>query len=165
MNCFYHPEETAVASCVDCGRGLCKTCASQYTIAICSDCNLKRNTNEKNLALKKYIPSLILFAAGFIFGFKFLPTNTNTFSAKIATGFVSGWFLGGTIWGWFITRKWFRREVYATGFIKAARDTFRVGATIFVGFVAMPVGIVRLIIGLVKAQKTSQTINANRTDK
>jgi hypothetical protein len=39
MNCFNHPDITAVAICKCCGRGVCSSCAGSGQEAItCSDC-------------------------------------------------------------------------------------------------------------------------------
>ncbi len=42
MNCYFHTDQVAVATCQDCGIGLCKECASKYTPALCSECAGKR---------------------------------------------------------------------------------------------------------------------------
>ena len=38
MNCFYHPEQAAVAQCVKCMKGLCKDCATVYDPPYCESC-------------------------------------------------------------------------------------------------------------------------------
>ncbi|MBQ9309361.1 MAG: hypothetical protein IJ222_00675 [Bacteroidales bacterium] len=38
MNCYYHPEKNAVASCQHCGRHLCQECADKYSPCLCEDC-------------------------------------------------------------------------------------------------------------------------------
>ena len=52
MNCFDHPEEVAVANCVDCNKGLCNYCAHKYDFPICSQCNLQRVKYEKKQIIK-----------------------------------------------------------------------------------------------------------------
>ena len=47
MNCFNHPKSSAVATCVVCGKGLCKKCSIKFSDPICNDCNGKRETAEK----------------------------------------------------------------------------------------------------------------------
>ena len=70
MNCYYHPYRRAVAQCPDCGKGLCKECASKYQKPICPECNNKRGRE----GLKTYITPLIvcalLFGLGCIVGAK-----------------------------------------------------------------------------------------------
>ncbi len=38
MKCFYHVNEDAVGQCVDCGKFLCRECASKYKPVLCDDC-------------------------------------------------------------------------------------------------------------------------------
>lgn len=47
MNCFFHEDQVAVATCQDCGIGLCKECASKYTPALCPECAKKRVENNE----------------------------------------------------------------------------------------------------------------------
>lgn len=50
MKCYYHPEEEAVGQCVDCGKFLCKECASKYKPVLCDDCyETRRRNNELDL--------------------------------------------------------------------------------------------------------------------
>lgn len=60
MNCYNHPTQTAVAQCVDCGKGLCSQCASMYSIPICSTCNKQRITSEKGRTTKELLVTFIL---------------------------------------------------------------------------------------------------------
>jgi hypothetical protein len=52
MNCYYHNDVGSVAQCTDCGKYLCKSCASHYEIPLCKECALQRNENLKKLAFK-----------------------------------------------------------------------------------------------------------------
>lgn len=38
MNCYYHEERPAVAQCIHCGVGLCRSCAEQYSDPTCEGC-------------------------------------------------------------------------------------------------------------------------------
>lgn len=38
MNCFYHRETEAAAACNNCGRPLCRHCASLYKMPLCAEC-------------------------------------------------------------------------------------------------------------------------------
>ncbi len=64
MNCYNHPSQTAVAQCTDCGKGLCRQCASQYTIPICTQCNDKR----KNVNVAEYVKPLVICTILYIIG-------------------------------------------------------------------------------------------------
>lgn len=52
MNCYYHPELDANATCKTCGKALCNDCAVQFgNIIKCRECiNIKlKNPEEKNI--------------------------------------------------------------------------------------------------------------------
>ena len=38
MKCYYHEDRDAVATCQNCGKGLCKECASKHIPCYCPDC-------------------------------------------------------------------------------------------------------------------------------
>lgn len=64
MNCFYHPSEPAVAQCIDCGKGLCHSCATTYQTPICTNCNKKRSRNGMIEYVKPLLICAVLFAIG-----------------------------------------------------------------------------------------------------
>jgi len=74
MNCFNHSNIVAVGICNDCKTGLCLTCASKYTIHICSRCNIRRAKREKSKILNELI---LTFFAGLIFVAFSIVTPTN----------------------------------------------------------------------------------------
>lgn len=55
MNCYKHPIQSAVATCPDCGKGLCVECASSYMIPICNVCNKRRINEEKTRIIKEMV--------------------------------------------------------------------------------------------------------------
>ena len=120
---------------------------------------------DANLVIKKYIPSLALFIIGFIVFFK-------TTDQSIAAGIIGGFLMGGTIWGWFLTKKWFTVGIFdATGsdgsytMLDAFRFLFRIAASVVVGVFAMFVGIIQLIIAFfVKGKEVSDVINAHKVE-
>lgn len=38
MNCYYHNDVPAVATCKVCGKSLCKECADRYSPVLCDEC-------------------------------------------------------------------------------------------------------------------------------
>ena len=55
MNCFFHEELSAVASCTSCNKALCKSCASKYNPCLCDECfNIETDlVKEEKNKLKK----------------------------------------------------------------------------------------------------------------
>ena len=112
-----------------------------------------------NLVIKKYIPSLALFIVGFIVSSKYIWND-------LSMGFIGGWLLGGIVWGWYLTSNWFGPSNFETfsvfwifGFI------FRFMVSAAVGIVAMPLGIIQLIIAIfVKGKQVSDAVNAYKAE-
>ena len=156
MNCFNHPEEAAVASCIDCGKGLCKECAGLYQMPICNECNMKRVKSEKSDLIRIYLPSIICFVAGFI-----IMVLVNGIHG-IIPGIIFGWLFAGVPWGWkvvtFIQPRMF---LFLSIFGWIIYFFIKILLAYFVGIVALPVGIVKLIINIVSANKKEKNINQN----
>jgi len=156
MNCFYHPDTVSVAACVDCGKGLCQECASRYQFPICNECNEIRLKSEKQAIFKQYIPSAIFFIAGLIFGLKVI--NENVYSS-----IVLGYMIAGVFWGWkvisFIQPKMFL-FLPIVGWVFYFFIKFIL--SMVVGIVAMPIGIVRIIIKHISAFFKGINIKKNR---
>lgn len=68
MNCYYHPSRPAVAQCPDCGKGLCRKCASIYVKPICRDCNRHRAGQERASYIRTLVGCTIFFIIGCIIG-------------------------------------------------------------------------------------------------
>jgi hypothetical protein len=153
MNCFNHPEEVAVASCVDCGKGLCKNCASLYQMPICNECNLKRVKTDKGNLVRVYVPSVVLFIPWMLWCIA---------NGSFLMGFIAGFIFAGIPWGWkvvtFIQPKMFLFLSFG-GWVVYFLIKFVISC--FVGIVALPIGLIKLIISLVSAHKKEQNINNN----
>ena len=68
MKCFYHTDVDAVAQCVDCGKFLCKDCASKYKPVLCDECYQTR-VNDRNLNLVSEAKQVIkVYVKGVVFG-------------------------------------------------------------------------------------------------
>ena len=162
MNCFNHPEEAAVASCLDCGKGLCKECASLYQMPICNDCNLKRVKNDKSNIIKVYAPSIVLFLIGIPFGvYSVAPEDASIF-VKIGFGIISGYFYAAIPWGWkaitFLQPKMFLFLSFMGWFIYFL---IKFILSVFVGLVALPLGLIKLIVNMISARKKEENIVKN----
>ncbi len=60
MNCFYHPNTPAVATCRDCGKAICRDCATEMTYGdlLCPSC-LESLAHYQLNWLKKFRKRLI----------------------------------------------------------------------------------------------------------
>lgn len=63
MNCYEHSLQAAVAQCPDCGKGLCRECASNFSVPICPACN-KRRINAEKVGIVKEL--LLTFGLGIL---------------------------------------------------------------------------------------------------
>lgn len=68
MECYYHSGREIVAVCSECGKGLCKECASKWEPILCDDC-AKNRIDEKRAGLKQAIGlGVLILAAGIVIG-------------------------------------------------------------------------------------------------
>lgn len=151
MNCYYHSDQIAVAQCTDCGKGLCKDCASIYEIPICDSCNKKRISNEE----KHLINELLFIGIGgavltclmsILMNNSHHPVNGDT---SITHYLILFYMFSGAIAGWqtltkitssmFISMSFVGWGIYF--FVKAI-------LAIFVGLIMLPVKIIRNIYQL-----------------
>jgi len=158
MNCYNHPGEVAVASCVDCGKGLCKKCTGIYQIPICDECNLKRVKADKGTTIKIYLPSIILFIIGIIVG-------VSGYSS-LYMGILFGYLFGGIPWGWkIVTFIQPRMFLFLSFFGWVMYFFIKLSIASFVGMIAFPIGLIKLIVSLVSAHKKEKDINNNLANK
>ena len=99
MKCANHPTMDAVATCVDCGKGLCSDCTNAYEFPICEKCNAIRVGGEKR-ELTKNIVLTVLF---FIIGAYFAVSSGGGFN--IISAIVIGYLFAGIPWGWSFLNK------------------------------------------------------------
>jgi hypothetical protein len=153
MNCYNHPEEVAVASCIDCGKGLCKTCTGLYQMPICNECNLKRVKNDKGNIIKIYLPSIALFIIGIIIGIS---------NISFAMGIFLGYIFASVPWGWkFVTFIQPRMFLFLSFFGWLMYFCIKLTISTLVGIVALPIGLIKLIISFVSAHNKEKNINNN----
>ena len=84
MNCFYHPNQPAVTTCTDCGKGLCTQCARRTQPIVCPDCfnKIKKNNIRSNTF------SLIIFGVVFIVGYNIDIMQDSRIEAPWISGYV-----------------------------------------------------------------------------
>lgn len=91
MNCYYHPSRPAVAQCPDCGKGLCRECASKYEKPICTECNNKRGKNATMTYARPLVVCAILFVVGCLVGKSFGFGDEPAVMGYIFTCVYGGW--------------------------------------------------------------------------
>ena len=92
MNCFYHPNTSAVATCRDCGKAICRDCTTEMKDGslLCPSCLESLGLYQLNW-LKKFKKRLI---AGGIIGAAFLfLVIKEAGTAGILWGFIIGFFI------------------------------------------------------------------------
>ena len=75
MNCYNHTDQPAVATCIDCGKGLCSECSNKYNIFICDSCNLKRLYTEKSSIATRWGISIAIAVLFTLINFEILPKD------------------------------------------------------------------------------------------
>jgi len=134
------------------------------------------NANDMNVAIKQFIPVLILFIIGTVVGFIITDNNGNgSLGSRIGISLVLGWGIGGSVLGWYKTRSMFPPKPIVQqkpntpqsnmldhkAFFPAARSVIRVVCSVVVGFVLMPVEFIKFIVAIVKSKKGSNTASNN----
>ncbi|MCM1056972.1 MAG: DUF6040 family protein [Firmicutes bacterium] len=73
MKCFNHPDREAVATCQNCGKGLCRECAEKHTPCLCDPCAAKlkqdaqkREQSKEEQRKQKYKDALVDSRSEFI---------------------------------------------------------------------------------------------------
>lgn len=93
MKCYYHNGSDAVATCTDCGKSLCRSCAERYSPVLCPDCANERIQENKSNITTKLILSVVLFIGGII---AFIIFN-NGFNLE---AFGAAYCFAALPWGW-----------------------------------------------------------------
>lgn len=68
MKCYHHPDRDAVASCSECGKGLCRECSDRWDPPLCDQCAGGRIQDQRDQVQKLTRLSVILFFVWAILG-------------------------------------------------------------------------------------------------
>lgn len=85
MNCYFHPNEPAVTQCAECGRGLCRDCASAPGGNLCRNCIEKAKSEKRALLIR----SIAIFAIVFVLCLS--APGAPFFVALLVAGTPCGW--------------------------------------------------------------------------
>lgn len=90
MRCSQHPALGIVATCNQCGRGLCGECANKFNIPLCASCSQTALKMEKTEIAKSFVFSAVLVFLGIALSSGAPP------SARVLTIYM----FAGIPWGW-----------------------------------------------------------------
>lgn len=154
MNCYNHPNTTAVASCSKgCGRGLCLGCAQLFEPPTCEVCanQIIHQAEQEVEEARSSIISKILLNVLFLVPYIIILSSNNPHGA---------YYVPIIIWG-FIGFRWLLRAFAAvTGMVLFARFgtwgcTYLIGSIIcgIFGFIIIPLLIIFQIVQLMTMPK------------
>ena len=140
MNCYYHSESNAVATCTNCGKGLCKQCTDRFNIPICESCCLSALKEEKKVLMH---PLKVLGIAFFIILFLLLPfLNYISLSWSGFFGFlIIFYFFAAMLYGFSSIRQNSNVIVerrYSSLSDQAVHDSTQMGCAAIIGIFVMP---------------------------
>lgn len=96
MKCYHHPDRDAVAVCTECGRGLCKECASFYAKPLCPECAV-----SKALRIKQNLEKACLLFVALAVVFLIVIVTSYTPEVPPIHVLVSALFLACIPFGWY----------------------------------------------------------------
>jgi hypothetical protein len=130
-------------------------------LPICNECNSRRSQTEKQAIIRQYIPSAVCFILGIFVTIPFLAPDAGI--GGIAMAVICGYLMAGVFWGWkvisFIQPKMFL-FLPIVGWLIYFLIKFLL--SYFVGIVAMPIGIARIIMRHVSANAKEKNIEKNK---
>lgn len=99
MNCFYHPDRSSVATCSDCGKGLCQECARKWTPVLCVDCADSVLADRQFRLKKALVTSAILFVVTAVV-FSIASIQSGDGARGILLGLALGYVVAAIPQGW-----------------------------------------------------------------
>lgn len=94
MNCYFHPNEPAVATCKECGKGLCRACAGKYDPPLCDACFEKLIQRHENKVRRQKEEAIEELREDRQSDVKYLLISAITF----VVGLVAGWVASGQLY-------------------------------------------------------------------
>lgn len=107
MKCFFHNEQNAVSTCVDCNKALCQECTSNYTPSLCLYCANKRINEEFKKNIKCLVISVIIFIFAYMLANCFKKSDYETFGVSMRmSDFIFQIIMFASIpWGWSVANR------------------------------------------------------------
>lgn len=157
MRCYYHPDREIVATCTECGKGLCKECASKWDPILCEDCARERIA-DKRVALRRSISAgIVITAIGLVVGIVGAISEGNL--GYVLSGIAYGYMLGGIPNGWKVLNKIQPNMFLFLPLIGwVIYFLIKFSLAYFVGLVAFPVNIYRYWKGKKEADALEENL-------
>jgi len=161
MKFYYHEKKNSVATCQNCGKGLCKECASKTTPCMCDDCiklyELQKQEEKKKKKEEALIDTTSEFIVAIIKGVLFVVAMN-----IISKGFESDIFtFKETLVFFFVPFGWsmltyleqFMPPVFLSGLLYIIYIVFKLAAAMFLGLFCFIYQVVKFIIKIVYHSK------------
>jgi hypothetical protein len=148
MNCFNHTNDTAVAQCQDCQKGLCTTCSKQYALPICKYCNDYRISHEKK---DIYLELFYSYGIGLILVYLFSKFTKTDITIPLYFGYF--YICSGIYPGWKLINKFFPTIIFGNIVFSLFILLFKLSISIYVGLVALPFRTFKMISRLYELNK------------
>lgn len=163
MNCYYHSDAQSVANCTDCGKPLCKKCASNFEQPLCKSCVSKRNSNLKSIALKNLAALIGALVIGILLTVWMVAENgTENFIGQLLADIIIGLAIAGVPSGWKALDKITPNIFLILPIVGWLIYFFVKGVlSMIVGVFILPVKTVKGIIQYVKSKKLDSYISEN----
>lgn len=152
MNCFNHTNDTAVAQCQDCQKGLCTTCSKKYALPICKYCNDYRISQEKK---DIYSDLFYSFGIGLILVFLFSKYTKTNITVPLYFGYF--YICSGIYPGWKFLNKFLPSIVFGNIIISLCILLFKLLISVYVGLVALPFRTFKMISRLYELNKIEKS--------
>lgn len=148
MNCFNHGNQTAVAQCQDCQKGLCATCSKQYALPICKYCNNYRISQEKK---DIYLELFYSFGIGLILVYLFSKYTKTNITIPLYFGYF--YICSGIYPGWKLLNKFLPSLIFGNVIISLFIILFKLSISVYVGLIALPYRTFKMIHRLYELRK------------
>ena len=151
MSCYHHPERESVAQCSQCGKALCRECASLYTPPFCAACAYSGVSK-----LKQEIQKLAIMGAfmAFIYVLAIFTTADGEVYRPLYT-IVCGIIFGCVPFGWSALNSVIPRTILVLPVAGWLIYFFlKLTISIFIGWLALPYKILQ-------AKRVIEAVNQN----
>ena len=156
MKCIHHLDRDACAQCAACGKFLCSECATIWNPPLCQDCGAAAEKAEKNKTKSMIVWAVLLGIIGMLFGLSVCTqSNSMNFFAGLIGTLTIGYALAGIPFGWNALSSFKLGNLFLIPIVGLIMLGLKFILAYLVGFVAMPVYIVKAIIRRKREKQSS----------